>query len=54
MEIRQRILATGEDFRLVAVDKQLTSGLSVSPDGKSLIYAELRHRASVMLAENLY
>lgn len=53
MEIRQRLLATGEDSRVVTVEKQVTGGLSLSPDGKSLIYSELRVRSSLMVAENL-
>jgi len=53
MEIRQRFLVTGQDSRLMAIEKQLTGGLSLSPDGKSLIYSELRRHSSLMIAENL-
>ena len=53
-EIRRFILATSEDSRVAPIDKQLTAGLSVSPDGRSLLFAALRRRGNVMLAEGLH
>jgi len=51
IEIRQFLLATGDDSRVAGIDKPLTAGLSVSPDGKSVLYSELKTRSSLMLAE---
>jgi len=53
-EIRQVLLATGANSRVCRIDKPLTGGLSVSPDGRSLVYAELRRHGNVMIAESLY
>jgi Tol biopolymer transport system component len=53
-EIRQLLLATGANSRVCRIDKPLTGGLSLSPDGRSLLYAELRRRGNLMIAENLY
>jgi Tol biopolymer transport system component len=52
-EIRRLLLSNGENSRVVRVDKPLTVGLSLSPDGKSLLFAEARRRANLMIAENL-
>jgi len=53
-EIRQFLLVTGKDSRIAAIGKPLTGGLSLSPDGKSLIYAEWRTRGTLMLAETVH
>jgi hypothetical protein len=53
-EIRRFLLATGEDSLVAAIDKSLVTGLSISPDGKSLLFAELLRRGNVMLADGLY
>jgi len=53
-EIRELLLATGSDSRVATIDRQLTMGLGLSPDGKSLLYCELRKRGNVMLADNLH
>ena len=50
-ELRQSLLATGEDSDVASIDKPLTVGLSVSPDGKSVIFSELQIRSSLMVAE---
>jgi WD40 repeat protein len=53
-EIRQFLLANGENSRVVRIDKPLTTGLTLSPDGRALLYAEFRRRGNLMIAENLY
>jgi Tol biopolymer transport system component/DNA-binding winged helix-turn-helix (wHTH) protein len=53
-EIRQFVLSSGENSRVVRIDKPLTNGLSLSPDGKSLLFAEIRRRSNLMIAKNLY
>jgi hypothetical protein len=53
-EIRQLLLSTGVNSRVCRIDKPLTGGLGLSPDGRSLVYAELRRRGNLMIAENLY
>lgn len=53
-EIRQYLLATGDDSRLATINKPVPMGLSLSADAKSLIYSEFVRRGNVMLAENLY
>ena len=50
-EIRQILLSNGENSRVVRIDKSLTNGLSLSPDGRSLLYAEVRGRGNLMIAE---
>lgn len=51
-EIRRLLLSSGENSRVVRVDKPLAVGLSLSPDGRSLLFAEARRRANLMIAEN--
>jgi len=53
-EIRQLLLSTSANSRVCRIDKPLTGGLSLSPDGRSLLYAELRRRGNLMIVENLY
>ncbi len=52
-EIRRLLLSNGENSRVVRVDKPLTQGLSLSPDGRSLLFAEIRRRANLMIARSL-
>jgi Tol biopolymer transport system component len=53
-EIREFVLATGSDSRVATIDKPITGGLGLSPDGKSLLFSEWRTRGSLMLVDNLH
>jgi Tol biopolymer transport system component len=53
-EIRQFLFATGSDSRVATIDRQITVGLGLSPDGKSLLFSEVRARGSLMLVDNLH
>ena len=53
-EIREFLLATGSDSRVATIDRQITVGLGLSPDGKSLLFSEVRARGSLMLVDNLH
>jgi Tol biopolymer transport system component len=52
-EIRQLSLSSGENSRVVQINKPLSSGLSLSSDGRSLLYAEMQRRGNLMIAEEL-
>jgi hypothetical protein len=52
--IRQFLLATGEDSRLASAVKPVFSGLSLSPDGKYLIYSQFRARSNLMLVDDFH
>ena len=54
IEIREFLLATGSDSRVATIDRQITGGLGLSPDGKSLLFSEVRARGSLMLVDNLH
>jgi Tol biopolymer transport system component len=54
IEIREFLLATGSDSRVATIDRQITVGLGLSPDGKSLLFSEWRGRGSLMLVDNLH
>ena len=54
IEIREFLLATGSDSRVATIDRQITGGLGLSPDGKSLLFSEWRARGSLMLVDNLH
>jgi len=54
IEIREFLLATGSDSRVATIDRPLTGGLALSPDGKSLLFSEWRGRGSLMLVDNLH
>jgi Tol biopolymer transport system component/DNA-binding winged helix-turn-helix (wHTH) protein len=49
-EIRRLLLSNGENSRVVRLDKPLTQGLSLSPDGRSLLFTEGRRRGNLMIA----
>jgi len=51
-EIRQFQLSTRMKSTVRRIDKPLVYGLTLSPDGKSLIYSEVRSRGNVMIAES--
>jgi Tol biopolymer transport system component len=53
-EIREFVLATGSDSRVATIERQISVGLGLSPDGKSLLFSEWRGRGSLMLADNLH
>jgi hypothetical protein len=53
-EIRQILLSNGGNSRVARIDKPPTIGRTVSPDGRSLLYAELRRRGNLMIAEPVY
>jgi Tol biopolymer transport system component len=54
IEIREFLLSTGSDSRVATIGVPLTGGLGLSPDGKSLLFSEVRARGSLMLADNLH
>jgi Tol biopolymer transport system component/DNA-binding winged helix-turn-helix (wHTH) protein len=54
IEIREFILATRSDSHVVTIDRAITAGLGLSPDGKSLLFSEWRNRGSLMLVDNLH
>jgi Tol biopolymer transport system component len=45
-ELRCFLLATGKDSLVTKIAKPVTLGLSVSPDGSQIIYAQVDHRGS--------
>ena len=54
LEIREFVLRSGSDSRVATIDRPITGGLGLSPDGKSLLFSEWRVRGSLMLVDNLY
>ena len=52
-EVRFLRLATGENTLVKALDKSVYSGLSLSPDARSLLYVQVdREGSDLMLVEN--
>jgi hypothetical protein len=49
--IRQFLFATAEDTQVALLREQPFLGLSLSPDGRYLIYSQLRTASNLMLAE---
>jgi Tol biopolymer transport system component len=49
--IRQFLFAAGEDTQVALLREQPSLGLSLSPDGRYLIYSQLRTASNLMLAE---
>jgi Tol biopolymer transport system component/DNA-binding winged helix-turn-helix (wHTH) protein len=49
--VRQFLMQTREDVSIASLPRPAYLGLSLSPDGKSLIYSEFRVSSNLMLAE---
>ena len=52
--MRRFMLATGEDSQIASVAKPTFLGLSMSPDGKYLIYSQMRVGSNLMLVEDFH
>jgi Tol biopolymer transport system component/DNA-binding winged helix-turn-helix (wHTH) protein len=52
--IRRFMLATGVDSPIVSVSGPVFDGLSLSPDGKYLVYSQLRVAMNLMLVEDFH
>jgi hypothetical protein len=52
--IRRFMLATGVDSPIVSVSGPVFVGLSLSPDGKYLVYSQLRVAMNLMLVEDFH
>ena len=52
-DIRQFVLSTHQDSLVVRTGKQSWLGLSLSPDGTSLLFSERKVRSSILLAEGV-
>jgi Tol biopolymer transport system component len=53
VEIRRFMLTSGEDSSIAPIGKNAFLGLDLSPDGKFLVYSELRVVSNLMLVEGL-
>ena len=53
VEIRRFMLTSGEDSSIAPIGKNAFLGLDISPDGKSLVYSQLRVVSNLMLVEGL-
>jgi Tol biopolymer transport system component/DNA-binding winged helix-turn-helix (wHTH) protein len=51
ISVRQFLMQTREDVSIASLPRPAYLGLSLSPDGKSLIYSEFRVSSNLMLAE---
>ena len=51
MSVHPFMIRTREDVALGSLPRPANLGLSLSPDGKSLIYSEFRVSSNLMLAE---
>jgi Tol biopolymer transport system component len=52
--IRVLLLRNGADLHVARVSEPLFGGLSLSPDGRYLIYSQVRTAANLMLAEGVF
>jgi Tol biopolymer transport system component len=52
--IRVLLLRNGEDLQIARILQPLFGGLSLSPDGRYLIYSQVRTAANLMLAEGVF
>lgn len=51
--LRGRMLATGEDFPITIIRKPVNLGLSLSPDGRYILYSQVDHAGSdLVLVDN--
>ena len=53
VEIRRFMLTSGEDSSIAPIGKNAFLGLDLSPDGKFLVYSQLRVVSNLMLVEGL-
>jgi hypothetical protein len=52
--IRCYVIATRQDSQILPVAKVMLAGLSLSPDGRYLIYAQTRQASNLMLVEDFH
>jgi hypothetical protein len=52
--IRRYVIATREDSQIVSLTKPVFLGLSMSPDGKYLIYSQRLEASNLMLVEDFH
>lgn len=52
--IQRFVIATREDSQIASVAKPVFVGLSMSPDGKYLIYSQMREASNLMLVEDFH
>jgi len=48
------VIATREDIQIAALAKPVFWGLSISPDGKYLIYSQRLEASNLMLVEDFH
>jgi hypothetical protein len=53
ISVRRFLMQTREDVPIASLPRPAYLGLSLSPDGKSLIYSEFHVSSNLMLAEGL-
>jgi len=52
--IRRYMFATREDSQIASPAKPVFGGLSISPDGKYLIYSQRQEASNLMLVEDFH
>ncbi len=52
--IRRYVIATREDSQIASLAKPFFEGLSISPDGKYLIYSQKLEASNLMLVEDFH